>query len=178
MGSLSYSKFLKYLSLNEISKFSNFNNLYLLSRIKSVSVSFYVDLSFEKSKVLYHSKALLSILFISLITNRYPIVKSSKDQKILYIESTLSGLDSKYFLEKFFIFSNSKYRKNLIKNFKIKNSGIRLLVTDLNFFTELSGFMDFFSLVDFLYIDIRMDSGDDFRNFIFIDNLFKSSYLI
>lgn len=178
MVNLNYSKFIRYLSLNEVSKFSNFNNLHLLSQIKTISVSFYVDLSFEKSKLLYYSKSLSSILLISLITGKYPIVKSSKDQKILYIESTLSGSDLKYFLENFFIASNSKYRKNLIKNIKIKNSGIRLLITDLNLFTELSSFINLFSLVDFLYLDITLASGDDFRNFIFIDNLFKSSYSI
>ena len=178
MVNLNYSKFIKYLSLNEISKLSNFNNLHLLSQIKTVSVSFYVDSSVEKSKLLYYSKSLLSVLLISLITGQYPIVKSSKDQKILYIESTLSGLDLKNFLENFFIVSNSKYRKSLIKNIKIKNSVIRLLITDLNLFTELSSFIHLFSLVDFLYLDIILVSGDDFRNFIFIDNLFKSSYSI
>jgi hypothetical protein len=90
----------------------------------------------------------------------------------------LSGLDLKHFLENFFIASNSKYRKNLIKNIKIKNSVIRLLITDLNLFTELSSIIHLFSLVDFLYLDITLVSGDDFRNFIFIDNLFKSSYSI
>ena len=178
MENLSSSKFIKYLSLNEISKFSNFNNLYLLSRIKSVSVWFYVDLSLEKSKALYRSKALLSILLIYLITNKSPSVKSSKDQRILYIEANLSGLDLKCFLEKFFIFSNSKYRKNLTKNIKFKTSRIRLLVTDLNLFTEVSSFINFFSLIDYLYLDINLDHNEDFRNFIFIDNLFKSSYLI
>lgn len=178
MRSLSYRKFIKYLSLNEISKFSNFNNLYLLSQVKSISVSYYLDLSFEKSKFTYHSKALLSILLIFLLTNRYPTVKSSKDQKILHIESTLLGLDLKDFLEKFFVFSNSKYRKNLLKTIKIKNSRIRFLVTDLNIFAELSSVINFFNLVDFLYFDITMASGDDFRNFIFINNLFRSSYLI
>jgi hypothetical protein len=178
MANLNYSKFTRYLSLNEISKFSNFNNLHLLSQIKTVSFSFYVDSSFEKSKLLYYSKSLLSVLLISLITGKYPIVKSSKDQKILHIESTLSGLDLKYFLENFFIVSNSKYRKSLIKNIKIKNSVIRFLITDLNLFTELSSIIHLFSLVDFLYLDITLVSGDDFRNFIFIDNLFKSSYSI
>jgi hypothetical protein len=152
--------------------------LHLLSQIKTVSFSFYVDSSFEKSKLLYYSKSLLSVLLISLITGKYPIVKSSKDQKILHIESTLSGLDLKYFLENFFIVSNSKYRKSLIKNIKIKNSVIRFLITDLNLFTELSSIIHLFSLVDFLYLDITLVSGDDFRNFIFIDNLFKSSYSI
>ena len=106
MANLNYSKFIKYLSLNEVSKFSNFNNLHLLSQIKTVSVSFSVDQSFEKSKLLYYSKSLLSILLISLITGKYPVVKGSKDQKILYIESTLLGLDLKHFLENFFIASN------------------------------------------------------------------------
>jgi hypothetical protein len=178
MGSVSYKKFIKYLSLNEISKFSNFNNLYLLSCIKTVSVWSYIDLSFEKSKPLYRSKGLLSILLIYLITNKYPIIRSSKDRRMLYIESSLSGLDLKCFLEKFFIFSNSKYRKDLIKNIKIKQKRIRLLVTDLNFFTEFLGFINFFSSVESLYIDITLDHDEDFRNFIFIDNLFKSSYLI
>jgi len=178
MANLNYSKFIRYLSLNEISKFSNFNNLHLLSQIKTVSFSFYVDSSFEKSKLLYYSKSLLSVLLISLITGKYPIVKSSKDQKILHIESTLSGLDLKYFLENFFIVSNSKYRKSLIKNIKIKNSVIRFLITDLNLFTELSSIIHLFSLVDFLYLDITLASGDYFRNLIFIDNLFKSSYSI
>ena len=40
MYSNSYSKFIKYSNLNEISKFANFNNLFLLSNIKKITVWF------------------------------------------------------------------------------------------------------------------------------------------
>lgn len=178
MGSKSYKKFIKYSNLNEISKFSNFNNFFLLSNIKSISVWFSVDLSFEKSRLLYYSKSLLSIFLIYLITNKYPNIQSSKDQRILYIESNLVSSDLFYFLEKLLIIYNSKQRKNIIRNLTIKKKLVRLLVTDLNFFTELYSFLHFFGLIEWLYIDIYCNHEEDYRNFIFLNNLFKSSQLI
>merc|ERR1712187_1100849 len=93
----SYSKFIKYSHLNEISKFSNFNNFYSLSHIKSISVWSSVDLSFEKSRLVHYSKSLLGIFFIYLITNKYPKIKSTKDKRIIYIESNLVSLDLVFF---------------------------------------------------------------------------------
>ena len=89
MYSNSYSKFIKYSNLNEISKFANFNNLFLLSNVKKITVWFSVDLSHENSRLLYYSKGLLGTFLIYLITNKYPVVKTSKDQRILFIECNL-----------------------------------------------------------------------------------------
>jgi len=178
MSSKSYTKFIKYSNLNEISKFSNFNNFLLLSNIKKILVWFTVDLSIEKSRLVYYSKGLLGILLIYLITNKFPKVRSSKDQRLLYIESELSSRYLIDFLEKFLIIYNSKQRKNLTKNLGIKGKFIRLLVTDLNLFTEFSGFIPFFSLIEWLYIDIYCSHEEDYRNFIFLENLFRSSYFI
>merc|ERR1712151_873360 len=121
MGIRSYNKFIKYSNLNEISKFVNFNNIYLLSHIKSISVWFSVDLSLERSRLVYYSKGLLSIFLIYLITNKLPSIQSSKDQRLLHIESNLMSLDLINFLEKFFTIYNSKHRKNLTKKIIIKN---------------------------------------------------------
>tara|TARA_B110000444_G_C18822814_1_gene588649 strand:- start:1043 stop:1579 length:537 start_codon:yes stop_codon:yes gene_type:complete len=178
MSSRSYNKFIKYSNLNEISKFSNFNNFLLVSNVKKVLVWFTVDLSVEKSRLVYYSKGLLGIFLIFLITNKFPIVQSSKDQRLLYVESELSSSYLTDFLEKFLIIYNSKQRKNLTKNFGIKGNFIRLLVTDLNLFTEFSGFIHFFSLIELLYVDIYCNHEEDYRNFIFLENLFKSSYFI
>ena len=103
MSTTSYSKFAKYYSLNEVSKFTNFNNICLLSKIKSITIWFSLDLSLEKSKSLYNCKGLLGILLIYLITNKYPKIQSSKDRNQLHIESRLTSVDLVFFLEKFFI---------------------------------------------------------------------------
>jgi len=178
MYSNSYSKFIKYSNLNEISKFANFNNLFLLSNVKKITVWFSVDLSREKSRLLYYSKGLLGTFLIYLITNKYPVVKTSKDQRILYIESNLIAGDLISFLEKFLIIYNAKQRKNIIKTLKIEGNLIRLLVTDLNFFSELRSSIILFSLVGWLNIDIHCKHEENYRNLIFLDNLFKSSYLV
>jgi len=178
MLSKSYNKFLKYSNLNEISKFSNFNNFLLISNIKYVLVWFTVDLSVERSRLIYYSKGILGIFLIFLITNKFPLIKSSKNQGFLYIEAELSSSRLFDFLEKFLIIYNSKQRKTLIRNFSIKDKLIRLIVTDLNFFTELSGFLHFFNLVDWLSIDIYCNHKEDYRSFIFFDNLFRSSFFI
>lgn len=174
----SYSKFIKYSNLNEASKFVNFNNLFLFSNIKRVTVSFSVDLSREKSRLLYYSKGLLGMFLIYLITNRYPCVKTSKDQRKLYVESSLISKDLSCFLEKFLIVYNAKQRKNIIKTLKIEGNFLRLLVTDLNFFSELRSSVNLFSLVGWLHIDIYCKHEENYRNLILLDNLFKSSYLI
>jgi hypothetical protein len=174
----SYSKFIKYSNLNEISKFVNFNNLFLLSNIKKVTVWFSVDLSVEKSRLSYYSKGLLGTFLIYLITNKYPVVKTSKDQRILYVECSLLSSDLISFLEKFLIIYNDKQRKNIIKTLKIEGNFIRLLVTDLNFFSELRSSANLFSLVEWLHIDIYCNHRENYRNLIFLDNLVKSSYLI
>jgi hypothetical protein len=174
----SYNKFIKYSHLNEISKFSNFNNFFLISDIKSISVWFSVDLSLEKSRLVYYSKGLLGIFLIYLITNKLPTIRSSKDQRLLYIESELSSVYLFNFLEKFLIIYNLKQRKNLTKKFLIKGKSIRFLVTDLNFFTEFSSFIHFFSIIEWLYIDIHCNHEEDYRNSIFLENLFKSSYFL
>jgi len=178
MSGKSYKKFLKYSNLNEISKFSNFNNFLLVSNIKKILVWFTVDLSVEKSRLVYYSKGLLGIFLIFLITNKFPTVKSSKDQRLLYIESELSSIYLINFLEKFLIIYNSKQRKNLTKNFGIKGNFVRFLITDLNLFTEFSGFIHFFSIVEWLHVDIYCNHEEDYRNFIFLENLFRSSYFI
>lgn len=178
MSGKSYNKFIQYSNLNEISKFSNFNNILLVSNIKKILVWFTVDLSAEKSRLVYYSKGLLGIFLIFLITNKFPIVRSSKDQRLLHIESELSSSYLVDFLEKFLIVYNSKQRKNLTKNFGIKGKFVRLLVTDLNFFSEFSGFIHFFSLIEWLHIDIYCNHEEDYRNFIFLENLFRSSYFI
>jgi len=178
MSGKSYRKFIKYATLNEISKFTNLNNIFLLSKVSSVSVWFSVDLSREKSKLLYLSKGLVGAFLIYIVTNKYPSIRSSKDQRMLYIESHLVSQDLGSFLEKFLLISNLKQRKNIAKNLQLKKNLIRFLITDLNLFNELEGFMSFFLLIDWLYIDIHCNHEEDFRNFILIDNLLKSSYLM
>jgi len=172
----SYRKFIRYSTLNEISKFPTLDNIFLLSKISSISVWFSVDLSREKSKLLYLSKGLLGAFLIYIVTNKYPSIQSSKDQRMLHIESHLVSQDLVVFLEKFLLISNLKQRKNVAKNLQLNKNLIRFLVTDFNFFNELEGFTAFFSLIDWLYIDIHCNHKEDLRNFIFIDNLLKSSY--
>jgi hypothetical protein len=174
----SYNKFIKYLNLNEISKFSNLQNIYSFSSIKSICVWLSLDLSLEKSRLLYYSKGLLGIFLIYLITNKYPTIRSSKDQKVIYIESTLISSDLINFLEKFLIIYSSKQRKVLIEDFKINNGFIRFLVMDLNLFSDLYSFINFFELIELLYIDILCNHEENSRNFLFLDNIFKSSYII
>ena len=100
MPNKSYSKFVKYYSLNEVSKFTNVDNLFSLSKIKSITIWFSLDLSLEKSKSLYNCKSLLGILLIYFITNKYPKVQSSKDRNQLHIESYLvSSPPLSYMLE-------------------------------------------------------------------------------
>merc|ERR1712003_288806 len=146
-----YNKFIKYSNLNEVSKFSNFDNFFLVSNIKSVSVWYSVDLSVEKSRFIYYSKGLLGIFLIYLITNKYPIIRSSKDQSILFIKSDLVSSDLTNFCEKFLIIYNSKHRKNITKKFQFEKNLVRFLITDLNFFTELTCFLPLFSLVRWLH---------------------------
>ena len=178
MCGINYNKFTRYSNLNEISKFANFNNLFLLSNIKQITIWFSVDLSYEKSRAMYYSKGLLGILLIYLITNKYPFIKSSKDQRILYVESILTSKDLISFLDKFLIVYNSKQRKNIVKTLKVEGNLMRFLVTDLNFFSELGSSVILFSLVDRLNIDITCNHNEDYRNLLFFDNLFKSSYLV
>ena len=178
MCGISYNKFTRYSNLNEISKFANFDNLFLLSNIKQITIWFSVDLSYEKSRAMYYSKGLLGILLIYLITNKYPFIKSSKDQRMLYVESILMSKDLISFLDKFLIVYNSKQRKNIVKTLKVEGNLMRFLVTDLNFFSELGSSVILFSLVDQLHIDITCNHNEDYRNLLFLDNLFKSSYLV
>lgn len=173
-----FSKFIKYYNLNEISKFSNFENIFLLTRIKSISVWLNLDLSLEKSKFLYYSKGLLGIFLIYLVTSKFPKIKSSKDQRFLLIESNLFSRDLVYFLEKFFIIYDSKKRKRIFQQSIIDKGFFRLIIRDLNLFSELDGFIYFFRCIDFIYIDILCYSDNESCNFIFLDNIFKSSYLI
>jgi len=174
----SYNKFIQYSNLNEISKFVNFNNLFLLSNIKQITIWFSVDLSYEKSRAIYYSKCLLGTLLIYLITNKYPSIQSSKDQRIFYVESRVISKDLISFLEKFLIAYNSKQRKNMVKTLKLEGNLMRFLVTDFNFFSELRSSVILFSLVDCLHIDISCNHNEDYRNLLFLDNLFKSSYLV
>lgn len=178
IGGRSYNKFIRYFNINEISKFSNFQNIFLLSNIKSISVWFSLDFSLEKSRPIYYSKGLLGIFLIYLITNKYPSIKSSKDKRVLYITSNLTSLDLYYFLEKFLILYNQKHRKDITNKILIKNNYIRLVITDLNIFSELGGCISFFGILEWLHIDIFCDHDEDYRSYILLSNLFKSSYFI
>merc|ERR1712217_7989 len=111
-------------------------------------------------------------------TNEYPVIRTSPNQNKVYIESRLVGTGLKCFLDKFFIIYNSKHRKILLKNFSLNQNTVCFVVTDFNFFTELSGFLNLFSLLDQLRVDVAFNHKEDFRNFLFLNNIFKSSYLI
>ena len=178
MSYTNYSKFGKYYSLNEVSKFTNFANICLLSKIKSITIWFSLDLSLEKSKSLYTCKGLLGILLIYLITNKYPLIQSSKDRNQLYIESRLTSVDLVSFLEKFFIIYNSSQRSNLLKDMDIHSNLIRFLIKDFSLFSELEGFGNFFIPVEWLYMDIVFNHEDNSRNLILLDNIFTSSSLV
>ena len=112
------------------------------------------------------------------LSNKCPKIQSTEDQRMLYIKSDLYSLDLNNFLKKFLIFYDSIQRKKIMQNYKLDGKVIRCLVTDLSFFTELDGFFSFFKLIDWLYIDIYCDHGEDYRNQIFIHNLIKSSLVI
>jgi len=174
----SYKKFIKYSNLNEVSKFINFKNLFLLSNIKNIRVWFSLDLSNENSRLFYYSKILLGSLLVYLVTNKYPHIKSSKDKRIIHVEVNLKSLDLKYFLEKFLIINSSKHRKNIVKTLKIKGNLVRLLITDFNFFSELGNSITLFSLVEWISIDIVCQHEEEYRSLFFLDNLFRSSYLV
>lgn len=178
MPNRSYSKFAKYYSLNEVSKFTNFDNLFLLSKIKSITVWFSLDLSLEKSKYLYKCKGLLGTLLIYLITTKYPKVQSSRDRNQLHIESCLVSSDLAYFLEKFLIIYNSSKRSHLLRDMDIHSNFTRFLIKDFSLFSELEGFNNFFSPVEWLYMDITFNHEDNSRNLILLDNLFTSSTLV
>ena len=174
----SYSKFIKYSNLNEISKFINFKNLFLLSNIERIRVWFRIDLSQEKSRLLGHSKVLLGAFLIYLVTCKYPNIISSKDKRIFQIEVNLKTVDLRNFLEKLLIVTDCNQRKNVVKTFKIQGNLVRLVVTDFNLFLELRSSINLFSLVEWLFIDIICTHEEDYRNRLFLDNLFKSSYLV
>ena len=178
MKAKSYSKFIKYANLNEISKFCNFRNLKLLSNIKSISMWFSIDFSNERSRLTYYSKILLSSFLIYLITNKYPNVQSSKDKNIVHIQSRLVAGDLHNFLEKLLIIYSSQQKKNMLRHFKIKKNSIRFLVTDFNLFTELQNCIQIFGLVKWLCIDVHFSHDENYRNITFLNNLFKSSYVI
>jgi len=175
MEAKSYNKFLKYANLNEISKFCNFRNLNLLSNIKSISIWFSIDFSNERSRLIYYSKILLSSLLIYLITNKCPRVQSSKDKNIVYVQSRLSHVDLRKFLEKLLIVYNPRQKKNLMKHFKIKKKMIRFLVTDFNLFTELDNCIQIFGPIKWLCIDVSFTHNEDYRNITLLNNLFISS---
>ena len=178
MNGKNYNKFIKYFNLNEISKFSKFNNIFLLTGVKSVSIGLNLDFSKEKSKLFYYSKGLLGFFLIYLITNQYPEVKVSKDQSILSIKSNLVSRLLISFLEKFFIIYNSKKINDLFSKSNLNKGFIRFIITDLNVFSDLDGFLYLFRSIEFVYIDILFFHEDDIRNFIFLDNNFKSSFLV
>lgn len=173
----SCNKFIRYSNLNEISKFSNFDNFFLLSNIKSIRVWSKIDLSKEKSKSIYLHKSLLSIFLIYLVTNKYPKISSTKNTHILNIEVNLSSSDLFYFLEKF-LFTNNLKQQNLLRHIKINDKFISFFITDLNIFNELDSFISFFEWINPICIDINCVHGEDYRNFIFISNLIRSSYFI
>jgi len=173
----SCNKFIRYSNLNEISKFSNFDNFFLLSNIKSIRVWSEIDLSKEKSKSIYLHKSLLSIFLIYLVTNKYPKISSTKNTHILNIEVNLSSSDLFYFLEKF-LFTNNLKQQNLLRRIKINDKFISFFITDLNIFNELDSFISFFEWINPICIDINCVHGEDYRNFIFISNLIRSSYFI
>ena len=172
------SKFIKYSNLNEISKFSNLNNIFLSSNLKTICVSLNLDLSLEKSKLFYYYKGLIGMCLIYLITNKYPTIKISKDQSMVCIQSDLFSSNLFFFLEKFLIIWTSNQKKKLIQNLKIKDKNIRFLITDFTLFTELENFLYLFNLVEFIYIDFIFNHKNNINNFLFLDNLFKSSSLI
>lgn len=172
------NEFTKYYNLNEISKFANFENVFSLTKIKSISIWFSLDLSLEKSKLAYIQKSLVSLFLLYLITNKYPKIRSSKDQRSLSIECYLVSNDLAFFLEKFLTVYDSKKRSQLLKDIDISSSVIRLLVKDFSLFSELKGFTNFFSSVEWLYIDIVFNHKDNSRNLLFLDNIFTSSYLV
>jgi hypothetical protein len=60
----------------------------------------------------------------------------------------------------------------------INSKFIRFLVKDFNLFSELEGCTNFFSPVDWLYIDIVFNHEDNSRNLILLDNVFTSSALV
>ena len=178
MKAKSYSKFIKYANLNEVSKFCNFRNLNLLSNIKSISIWFSIDFSNERSRLTYYSKILLSSFLIYLITNKCPQVQSSKDKNIVYIRSRLQRSDLYQFLEKLLIIYNSQQKKNMMKYVKIKKNIVRFLVTDFTLFTELDNCLELFESLKWLCIDVSFAHKEDYRNMTFLNNLFKSSYII
>ena len=173
----SCNKFIKYSNLNEISKFSNFNNFFLLSNIKKIRVWSQIDLSKEKSKLMYLHKSLLSIFLIYIVTNKFPKIFSTKYTNIINIEVNLSSSDLYYFLEKF-LFTNNLKQQNLLKNMKINDKLITFFITDLNIFNELGNFTSSFERINPICMDINCVHGEDYRNFIFISNLIRSSYFI
>ena len=178
MKSKSYSKFIKYANLNEISKFCNFHNLNLLSNIKSVSIWFSIDFSNEKSRLTYYSKILLGSFLIYLITNKCPYVQSSKDKNIVHVQSSLLRSDLYEFLEKLLTIYGFQQKQNMMRHLKIKKNMIRFLVTDFNLFTELDDCIQLFGPIKWLCIDVSFIHNEDYRNVTFLNNLFKSSYSI
>jgi len=66
----------------------------------------------------------------------------------------------------------------MLRHFKIKKNSIRFLVTDFNLFTELQNCIQIFGLVKWLCIDVHFSHDENYRNITFLNNLFKSSYVI
>jgi len=173
----SFNKFINYSKLNEISKFSDLNNIFMLTSIKKVSVWLSLDLSLERSKVSYHIKGILGFFLIYLITNKCPTIQSSKNQSLLRVESYLSSSDLRLFLEKFFILYDFKKIKSLFDKSIINKGTIYLTVIDLNIFAELDGYLGMFRFLECIYIDIHCSNKNDQYNFLFLNNLFNSSHL-
>ena len=85
------SKYLTYAKLNEITKFSDLNNICSISGLNSLSIWIDLDRSLEKTKTDFYSKSLLGFFLLYLLTGKRPyLIKSSTNSLLLY--TALSGV--------------------------------------------------------------------------------------
>jgi len=173
----SINKYLGYAKLNEITKFSDLNNICSASGLESVSIWINLDRSVEKNKTDFYSKNLLGFFLLYLITGKTPsLIKSSSNKDLVLLKVNLYSKDLLVFLEKFLLVYDNKLRQKLFSSFKVSNNLFRTTVWDLGLFTELESVLETFQPIESINLDFTFSHKVEIKNINFIEGLWSSSF--
>lgn len=173
----SISKYFTYAKLNEITKFSDLNNICSTSGLNSLSIWIDLDRSVEKTKTDFYSKSLLGFFLLYLLTGKRPsLIKSSTNKDIILLKVTLYSKDLSLFLEKFLLVYDNKLRQKMFSSFKVSNNLFRTTIWDLGLFTELESVLEIFQSIKSVNFDFIFAHKNELKNINFIKGLWSSSF--
>jgi hypothetical protein len=168
--------FLSYYRLNELTKYIGITSVYSLTNVNRGSLWAVLDKTNQKNSLEFYHKTLLILFLFYILTGKPPtLIKTGAFKDNIVLRVNLYSRDFYSFLDKFFLLYDIKSYPKLLSYENSSEDCYRMVINDLDFFTEIGNISSLFQPVNSVLVDFNLSNvGTRQGTFRLFEAFFKS----